>query len=108
MASLRRKAQQEAAGATSAPRERDSPSETPLHEDQLDVDDMTSIAMFLLSRREAGTTIQDPEDLFPAYSMDDVYGIHSGKKTKLTHAEQPSRHSTARVRLLCRGLVVPL
>lgn len=84
MASLRRKAQQ---AAGSSPR--DSPSDT-LHDDQLDVDDMTSVAMFLLSRREAGTTIHDPEDLFPAYSMDDVYGIHSGKKTKLTHAEQPS------------------
>eukprot|EP01043_Picozoa_sp_COSAG02_P068073 COSAG02_NODE_11170_length_1777_cov_36.646603_2_plen_110_part_00 len=56
----------------------DAMASSPLHDDQLDADDMSSIGMFLLSRRESGATIDDPEDLFPVYGMDDVYGIHSG------------------------------
>ncbi len=69
--SIRRKAQQVTA-------EDPRPAASQLHDDQLDVDDMNSIGMFLLSRRESGATIDDPEDLFPVYGMDDVYGIHSG------------------------------
>jgi hypothetical protein len=72
MASLRRKAQKGAVGDSS------SPPPSPVHDDQLDADDMASIGFFLLSRRESGATIDDPEELFPAYSMGDVYGIHSG------------------------------
>ena len=72
MASLRRKAQQ---GAVQAGR---SPPPSSVHDDQLDADDMTSIGFFLLSRRESGATIDDPDELFPARSMEDVYGIHSG------------------------------
>ena len=52
-------------------------SSTPPHDDQLDAEDMTGVGLFLLARRESGAVISEPEDLFPAYSMEDVYGIHS-------------------------------
>jgi hypothetical protein len=74
MASLRRRKTQQAPAVDPPPLAGGSP----VHDDQLDADDMSSIGMFLLSRRESGATIGDAEDLFPAYSMHDVYGIHSG------------------------------
>lgn len=93
MASLRRRSQQAAGGEAGPP-----PAAEPTHDDQLDVDDMTSIAMFLLARRESGTTIDDPEDLFPAYSMTDVYGIHSGPSVRCAvqrSTSPPSRRCSA-------------
>ena len=53
------------------------PTDNPYHTDQLDKEDMNGVGLFLLARRESGSVIDDPEELFPSYSMDDVYGIHS-------------------------------